>query len=180
MKLQSNDRDLLLTVPRPEFEISDDGGELMMRSTNILFLDFDGVLNTSEDLERGELFAQANVAALNDIMDHTDAHIVVTSMWRLGATPEELEDMLLGAGVHAAGRVIGTTPSLEESPRGAEIKAWMERAPVRVEDFVILDNRDDMATFIPHLVQTDPQSGLLQDQVAQVVNRLGPTLVETA
>jgi hypothetical protein len=144
----------------------------MMRSRKILFLDFDGVLNTSETLDGGELFSRPNVEALNDIMDQTDVNIVVTSMWRLGSTLEELEELLVGAGVHASGRVIGITPCLDESPRGSEIKAWLEQATVQVEEFVILDNRDDMMTFIPHLVQTDPQNGLVQDQVDNVVSLL--------
>ncbi len=143
-----------------------------MSEAKILFLDFDDVLNTSETLERGELFERANVEALNAIVDRTGAHIVVTSTWRVAATPEELEEILVQAGVHASGRVIGTTPFLEESSRGGEIMAWLEQAPVRVNNYVILDNRNDMEACVAQLVQTDPSCGLAFDQVDEVVHLL--------
>lgn len=141
-------------------------------AAEVLFLDFDDVLNTSETLSNGELFAPANVTALNAVLDRTDAKIVVTSMWRLGATVAELEELLVEAGVRASGRVIGSTPCLADVPRGAEIMAWLERPPVPVRVFVILDNRNDMGPYRPHLVQTDPRCGLALSQVDEIVSRL--------
>jgi hypothetical protein len=143
-----------------------------MKPAKILFLDFDDVLNTRETLARGELFEPLNVAALNAIVDRTDVEIVVTSMWRLGASGHELEELLVEAGVHAAGRVIGTTPFLADRPRGAEILAWLDQSQVPVEGFVILDDRSDMEAFTPYLVQTDPARGLVSEQAEEVVHRL--------
>lgn len=138
----------------------------------ILFLDFDDVLNTAETLERGELFARRNVQALNAIMARTDAKIVVTSMWRLGATPDELEELLVGAGVDASGRVVGSTPCLEDCPRGAEILAWLQDCPQPVRTYAILDNRGDMGICTCRLVRTDPREGLVPAQVDHVVSLL--------
>lgn len=146
-----------------------------MKAAKILFLDFDDVLNTQENLARGELFDPLNVEALNVIVDRTDAEIVVTSMWRLGASASELEELLVEAGVHAAGRVIGTTPCLVDRPRGAEIMAWLDQSRVPVGGFVILDNRSDMDVFTPYLVRTDPACGLLSEQAEEVVSRLCDT-----
>lgn len=142
-----------------------------MKAAKILFLDFDDVLNTAETLARGELFEPLNVEALNAIVDRTDAGIVVTSMWRLGASANELEELLVEAGVHATGRVIGLTPCLIDRPRGAEIMAWLDQAQVLVEGFVILDNRSDMEAFTPYLVKTDPACGLVSEQAEEVVSR---------
>lgn len=141
-------------------------------AAEVLFLDFDDVLNTAETLSNGELFAPANVAALNAILDRTEVKIVVTSMWRLGATVAELENLLVEAGVRAAGRVIGSTPCLADVPRGVEIMAWLEKTPMPVRVFVILDNRNDMGPYGPHLVQTDPCYGLVLSQVEDVVSLL--------
>jgi hypothetical protein len=143
-----------------------------METKKILFLDFDDVLNTAETLERGELFESANVDVLNKVVDRTDAGIVVTSMWRVGATVEELEDLLVSAGVHATGRVVGSTPCLEEETRGTEIRAWLKQAAVPISRFVILDNRNDMGSFRNCLVQTDPKCGLVLGQVEEIVGRL--------
>jgi hypothetical protein len=144
-----------------------------MESVKIIFLDFDDVLNTAKTLARGELFETAKVGILNDILDRTDAKIVVTSNWRLAVTLDELETMLVEAGGHAAGRVAGATPWIEDLSRGAEINAWLEKAPVRVSEFVILDNRTDMETYSPRLVRTDPRFGLVPGQVADVIGLLG-------
>jgi HAD domain in Swiss Army Knife RNA repair proteins len=147
-----------------------------MKAAKILFLDFDDVLNTSDTLARGELFEPVNVQALNAIVDRTDADIVVTSMWRLGASAGELEKLLCASGVHAAGRVLGATPWLADRSRGAEIQAWFEQAEVTVDGFVILDDRNDMGALTPHLVRTDPACGLLSEQVEEVVSRLADAL----
>jgi hypothetical protein len=147
-----------------------------MPGAKILFLDFDDVLNTPKTLERGELFDQVNIQNLNAILDRTDAKIVVTSTWRLATTPEELEQILVGAGVHAKDRVAGVTPWLPDAPRGAEIMAWFQEAKTPVEAFAILDNRTDMGTFSAFLVQTDPHSGLIPEQVDQVMGLLGSPL----
>jgi hypothetical protein len=140
--------------------------------TKILFLDFDDVLNTAATLARGELFESANIEVLNAVIDRTDAAIVVTSMWRLGASPEELEELLVTSGVHAQGRVVGTTPCLADRSRGAEISAWLQQASVPVGTFVILDDRNDMEIWTERLVQTDPQCGLVRSQVDEIVARL--------
>ncbi len=96
----------------------------------------------------------------------------MTSTWRLGATPQELEEILVAAGVHAAGRVVGITPNLYDCPRGDEIMAWLSQAPMAVSDFVILDNRNDMGTCREQLVRTDPRWGLDQREAEQVVGLL--------
>jgi hypothetical protein len=153
-------------------------GELknIMTERKILFLDFDDVLNTVGTLERGQLFENANIEALNAILDRTDAQLVVTSTWRVGATLEELEELLVEAGVHAAGRVVGSTPWLTNCPRGAEIMAWLDEASAPVR-YVILDNRTDMGACAGHLVRTDPRCGLVPGQVDEVVGMLGGAAV---
>ncbi len=143
-----------------------------MKTSKVLFLDFDDVLNTSDNLARGELFDSGRVDVFNTIADRVDFDIVVTSTWRLGATSEELEELLVDAGLHASGRVVGTTPALEGETRGAEIMAWMQQEPEKIFDFVILDDRSDMGSCMSHLVRTDPQYGLVQEQVGKVVAML--------
>jgi len=139
---------------------------------NILFLDFDDVLNTASTLARGEMFEQENIEAFNAIVDRVDVDIVVTSVWRLGSTPKELEELLVNAGIKVDGRIIGTTPWLEDRSRGEEIMAWLKNAPVPVSRFAILDDRCDMEGCCVNLVRTDPRCGLLPTQAEEVVNLL--------
>jgi hypothetical protein len=144
-----------------------------MENAKIIFLDFDDVLNTAKSLERGVLFDTSKIRILNDILDRTDAKIVITSSWRLAATAEELERMLVEAGGHATGRVTGVTPWMEDFSRGMEILEWLKNAPMRVSEFVILDNRTDMESFSRRLVRTDPRFGLVPGHVDDVIGLLG-------
>jgi len=131
-----------------------------MNPESILFLDFDDVLNTARSLEEGRLFEKTNIDALNQILDRSQARVVVTSMWRIGSNREELEELLLNAGAHVRRRVIGQTPLLQGKSRGSEIRAWIRSSGLCIDVMVILDNRDDMDEYREHLVRTDPASGL--------------------
>jgi len=143
-----------------------------MQASTILFLDFDDVLNTHESLARGELFDPDKVQVLNCISDMIEFKIVVTSTWRLGATAEELEELLVTAGLHADGRVVGITPHLEGETRGAEIMAWLRQFPKLVSKFAILDDRDDMAPYKSRLLQTMPGKGLCEEHIGRLVEML--------
>lgn len=143
-----------------------------MQASTILFLDFDDVLNTHENLARGELFDPDKVQVLNHIADMIDFEIVVTSTWRLGATAEELEELLVTAGLHANGRVVGITPYLEGETRGAEIMAWLQQPPKPVSNYAILDDRDDMAPLKSRLLQTTPGKGLCEEHIGELVEML--------
>jgi len=147
-------------------------GENERSPRKVLFLDFDDVLNTAKTLDRGEMFERANLDALNLIIDNVDVDIVITSVWRLAATIKELEEILVQAGVNASGRVIGSTPWLQDRSRGEEIMAWLRTSPVPVSRFAILDDRCDMEACCVNLVRTDPLCGLLPTQAEEIVTLL--------
>jgi len=144
----------------------------MTSSVKVIFLDIDDVLNTQPARERGELFDSVNVEALNYVLDRTTAMIVVTSTWRLCTTSAEWEEILVQAGIRANQRVLGVTPWLEGSCRGAEIAYWLESSLCDVSKYTILDDRDDMDPCSEHLLQTSPDVGLTRGLASLVINRL--------
>jgi hypothetical protein len=144
----------------------------MTSTVKVIFLDIDDVLNTLSTRQRGELFDPVNVRAFNEVLDSTSAEIVVSSTWRLSASAAEWEQILLGAGIHAAGRVLGVTPWLEGVPRGAEIAYWLEQASTDVCRYAILDDRDDMVPCQEHLLRTYPEFGLTDDLAREAIRRL--------
>jgi hypothetical protein len=133
----------------------------------VVFVDIDGVLNTSDDYEKWGasnpkafgpddeaielLFNPQLIARLNRITENTSAKIVVSSSWRLhysgriGAPAfEDLRGLLKRVGVKA--QIIGATP-LSEPLRWAAIEMWIERCmwpPLQPARYAILD--DD----VPH------------------------------
>lgn len=140
---------------------------------SVLFLDFDGVLNTGNSPYRdefGDLFDPASVRELKRIIESANPAIVISSSWKmlgLGTLREMWRDRGL------PGRIFGITPSdasnemmmRGEMPspklKGAEIQQWLDEHPDYTH-YVILDDedvaQDDMQR--SHLVQTNPSIGI--------------------
>lgn len=147
----------------------------------VIFLDFDGVLNSSEFLrtEPGPLdrLDPSAVARLNTIVQRSGAKVVVSSSWRLHRPLDELSRLLLSVGF--AGEVAGSTPDLSSSTRVAdgcavrslEIRTWLDQSADSVEQFVVLDDAelDDLAL---HLVKTSFAGGLLDEHVDAALHLL--------
>jgi hypothetical protein len=162
--------------------------EALMR---VLFLDFDGVLNTRPfllalfDSNRADPEVAAyqdratsqidpeKVALLNQIIEATHCTVVVSSSWRHYHNRHELQAILSFHGF--AGYVWGVTPhnpELYERPRGLEIQEWIDGAPEPVSHFVILDDDDDMVHLKHRLVHTHVETGLTQEHVDRAIQML--------
>lgn len=118
----------------------------------IIFLDFDGVLNHQEwykrrihlkDDEEYEYpnceFDPNSIYELNRIIERTRADVVVSSTWRIGKRPIDLQRMLENVGF--IGKIIDVTPRFfakgfhgeddenvlgYTTPRGCEIDWWLK------------------------------------------------------
>jgi hypothetical protein len=110
----------------------------------IIFLDFDGVLNSNDwyvrrkdkygmdAVEKQYPFYEFDpdaVNRLNTIITLTGAKVVVSSSWRHGRTVEELQDILNFVGF--IGEVIDVTQHFGSIdgytiPRGCEIERWLD------------------------------------------------------
>ena len=140
----------------------------------IIFLDFDGVLNTEHyqgllqyqgkpwQDEYGAFFDPKAVKQLKRIIDATDADIVVESSWKylgLDAMKELWEVRNL------PGTIIDITPSLLGKNKGVEIASWLSkyakqdlRYVIIDDEFVILDSQ------LPHFILTNPYEGITEEQ----------------
>lgn len=157
----------------------------------LLFLDFDGVLNSVETFrertaarERGEPIPEFSdidrglVARLNQLLEQTGAKVVISSSWRCFARVQDplnptrwLQRLLDSRGFK--GEVIGSTPELPyPKTRGDEIQSWLTRDGGAVRSFVILDDEDDMAHLKDRLVQTSFETGLQDHHVSMAVTVL--------
>jgi len=137
----------------------------------IICLDIDGVLNCELAYKRGyckyvdigggkhyQTFYPPAKRFLNDLIDITEAKIVLSSSWRAGGLEWfrkvwKAEDM--------AGEVIDITPFRDDRFRGFEIKEWLNNMGFQhinwskelqqeymdksgIENYVILDDDSDM------------------------------------
>ena len=128
----------------------------------IIFLDFDGVLNSAKYLrgreEYGVVIDPARMVLLKQIADATGAKIVLSTSWREHWSKNQTE--CNGTGVlinnifsNFGLQILDKTPMLRTA-REAEIKSWLDDHP-EVENFVVLDDRLMCAPFLEgHFVKT--------------------------
>ena len=150
--------------------------------TKIIFLDFDGVLNTEhyQDLlqyqsspwqdEYGAFFDPKAVKQLKRIIDATEVDIVVESSWKylgLDAMKELWEVRNL------PGTIIDITSSLLGKNKGVEIASWLSkyakqdiRYVIIDDEYVILDSQ------LPHFILTNPYEGITEEQANRAISML--------
>lgn len=156
----------------------------------VIFLDVDGVLNcitTKTKIEGYPFVDDEKVALLKEIINRTEAKVVLSSTWRYGWYVmdhlekmrdsdlrdvhmfEALRDKLLEYGIE----LLGYTEDFGR--RGDEISAWLKKwTGEPIESYVVLD---DMASIEirPHckyLVQTSLTHGLGKKEVEQAIRTL--------
>lgn len=164
----------------------------------VLFLDFDGVLNSCEWFQKSrtdrmaamsqekheeEMIDPDAVANLNRIIEATGCQVVISSTWRRGRTMGALLRLLVKRGLDKKhwDNFIGMTPVLDSRmdsglwravERGHEIQAWLDKYPEQFQRIVILDDDGDMAHLMPHLVLTHGAAGLDAEKTEDVIRRL--------
>lgn len=152
----------------------------------VLFLDFDGVLNSHKFITHQANHTNQSIVSmrdpktmidpeavkiLNKIIEATGAKVVISSSWRHLHEWEELQEMLIARGFE--GEVIGQTPDAAVSgpDRGHEIQEWLD-AHLDVESFVIIDDSSDMAHLMDKLVSTSFYTGLLESHIEPAIKHL--------
>src|SRR5258708_533010 len=115
----------------------------------VIFLDFDGVLNSRDWFTRREAVRQGiepdkwkawreehdfdpvAVKRLNKLVTEMSAVVVVSSSWRLGRSTQELARILKDVGF--VGSVLDRTPdrSSRAYERFHEIRAWLKQNPTK-------------------------------------------------
>jgi hypothetical protein len=138
----------------------------------IIFLDFDGVLNSLDEVIHSGCMGgltplhKKHIKVCEYIIKHTQAKIIVTSTWRIGRTTEQLQTLLPTL------PIIGKTDKLG-GKRGTEIQKWSDdNKKLNVENFVILDDDTDMEHLMEHLIKTSFDYGLTYIEAIKVIEKL--------
>lgn len=149
----------------------------------IIFLDIDGVLNYwgCKSLLHGILFVDdKKLKLLKQIVDATDAKIVLSSTWRFGSYPEtynsiaeqdynNLKEKLTEYGF----TIFDCTPLSKSGYRGIEIAEWLEvHKDYDIESFIVLDDDCDMKPVGSRLIQTSFTKGLCENHVQKAIKML--------
>lgn len=138
---------------------------------NVVFLDYDGVINNfhTHTNAAGTDFSATACTNLNRLLNHfSDLKIVVSSSWRMWGLAR-MKEILAKNGINPD-LVIDITGD-EPGERGNQIQAWLDRNP-GVNSFVILDDDMDMTHLIGKLVHTNAYVGLTEEDVKEAIEIL--------
>jgi hypothetical protein len=142
----------------------------------VLFLDFDGVLNTPGTWGKRPAIDAVDadkVQRLNALAEKLDADIVISSSWRYIHGLEELRSILVAKGLASGARVIDMTPGAADTTadwrRGDEVSAWLARL-IRRPAFAIIDDMtlEAFEGLGRHLITTDGSRGLTDSDCEQI------------
>jgi hypothetical protein len=142
----------------------------------LIFLDFDGVINSFGGEWQGEYeeLDKKCIENLNLLIEKVeDIKIVISSTWRIIRSLDRLKDIMVKWGFKYPEIIIDKTPRLAGQRRGIEIYEWKLYSKYRnIDNFIILDDDSDMEPFMNHLIQTDTDKGLTIEDVNKAVQFL--------
>lgn len=167
----------------------------------VIFLDIDGVLNNLEDilhnknLENPEQPQDKHLKVLKQIIDQTNAEVVLSSGWRL--TPEGIQDVIDSLykykiqlrGVTPEGVLlsslqyigINVKPKLTDShlgditvnDRGAEIALWLHKHKEYINFLILDDEVYDIKDYFPdNYIKINGNEGLLEKYIEKSIEIL--------
>ena len=149
----------------------------------IIFLDFDGVVNTiyyrfyprlkRYDLkfateEDGFVNNEQAIAWLNKLYDQYTYEIVVTSTWRNYC---DYREILYNSGLNKEIKILGATPNITHI-RGDEIWQWILDNDCRDRHIIILDDDEDMVGLKNDLIKCNPYLGFTIYEYQKCIDRL--------
>ena len=145
----------------------------------VIFLDFDGVLNSEASFRHeirrknsrvSDTLSVVACSNLQYILEQDSAvKIVISSSWRNMHSLQQLRDILSAYGITGTA-VIGKTPSVLSGDRGHEINLWLADNP-NVTKFVVIDDDNDVLNVKDprgHIFITTPEDGLLFKQAKAI------------
>jgi len=146
-----------------------------MKNNNYIFLDFDGVLNSTdfvcrnnkyEHLTRREVHDNLQpdlVENLNVLVEETNSHVVVSSTWRILNDLSQLQQILNRAGFKH--KLLGVTPG-GGGFRGIQIQDYIDSLDTEPDRILIIDDSSDMGHLMPYLLRTTMQNGFNVERLA--------------
>lgn len=153
-----------------------------------IFLDIDGVLNSgkydnSRDESQCQFLDRTRLVLLKQLVDNTDAKIVLSSTWRfywsknkneMRAQGEEMNQVFNSEGLS----IYDKTPVKCNSDRREEILLWLKNQSEIIESFVIIDDTNfGWKDLQDYWVKTSYYKGygLEQSHIDQAIKILGKT-----
>lgn len=165
----------------------------------IIFLDFDGVLNSVRSVVADQKcinalnakhailaghtiasgFDPVAVKLIRQIINKTDAYIVVSSAWRKAISLGDIRQIFhteFGWPDGEEERIIGVTGRRDNGHRGSEIQDWIDDHTVGITNFqyIIVDDSYDFHDHqMKRFIQTDPYNGFSYQDYCNALELFG-------
>lgn len=134
-----------------------------MKRNMLIFLDVDGVLNTSNSFNTKYELCGQNIAALGELVAHLEARghkckVILTSTWRLGyekeleKCSEQVQRLILKLKEVGVG-IEGRTPIYKNRTRDVEIMRYIREYELNDEDFTYIILDDDVSEYDAEALQ---------------------------
>lgn len=171
----------------------------------IIFLDFDGVLNSVRSVTADQKcvnalrvkhdrlaghgivsgFDPVAVKLMWQLIVKTDSYVVVSSAWRKAISIADIRDIFHSEfgwpSSETEERIIGVTGRRDNGHRGSEIQDWIDNHTVGIANFkyIIIDDSYDFHDHqYKRFIQTDPYEGFLYRDYEKAMNLMDGTLDE--
>ena len=156
---------------------------------SLIFLDWDGVLNTFGEPANPSIPAQLwtpekmrengiifdvdakCLARFHRLQRETGATVVFISTWRLGNEGHWLNLKVELDNEYHIHKIIGRTPYLRNQTRLDEIKQWLSEHP-RHDNFIIIDDAYDFKELEERRIHTNHKVGLTDADVETAIQLL--------
>ncbi len=154
----------------------------------LIFLDIDGVLNTTHSLDTRYEVCGENVKVLNLLKDKLvkrgyNVKIVLTSTWRLEYDSNvercspQIKRLILKLAKYDI-TIEDKTPLYKEKTRDVEIRRYLREYELKTPNFTYLILDDDVSVFNEKELETmifyqvNPKTGLTRRDIDKIMNRL--------
>ena len=138
----------------------------MKKEKNVIFLDFDGVLNIKEDDFSASFENPDAIFYLNKLCLETGFDIVVSSSWR---DHINYKKFLYDSGLDEKIKILGKTENCR-CDRAYEIMKYVEDHDI--DKFIIIDDAFFGTEYIPYHVQTAARLGFTKNKYEEALNKI--------
>ena len=138
--------------------------ELSDNLDNIVFLDFDGVINLDSNNYSGPFKNDNLIDNINRLCLDNNFEIVVISSWRKYSN---YKSILYNSGLNKKVEIVGCTNNLEKD-RESEIIEYIKEHPY-IDKFIIIDDMP-FNLLKKYQVQTDYNSGFNDEKYDEAIN----------
>ena len=138
--------------------------ELSDELDNVVFLDFDGVINLDLNNYSGPFNNKELIDNLNKLCLENNFKIVVISSWRKYSN---YKDILYKSGLNKKIEILGSTENFEKD-REKEVIEYLKKH-IYIDKFIILDDKpfNELKRF---QIQTDMDNGFNKEKYEEAIN----------